>query len=82
MGWPSRPLSTFPESGYGGSEAEQAAFAERFLELIDGVEVRFALWSFQHDIGEPGGPAFESVALRENDGMPKPALEVWQAASE
>jgi hypothetical protein len=82
MGWPSRPLSTFPESGYGGSEAEQAAFAERFLELIGGVEVRFALWSFQHDVGAPGGPAFESVALRENDGTPKPALEVWRVASE
>ena len=81
LGWPSRPLSTFPESGYGGSEAEQTVFAQRFLELIDGLDVRFALWSFQHDLGEPGGPAFESIALRENDGTPKPVLEVWAAAS-
>ncbi len=82
MGWPSQPLSNFPESGYGGSPSEQAAFAVRFLELIEDVDVRFALWSFQHDIGAPGGPAFETVSLRENDGTPKPALAIWQAASE
>ncbi|MDA0352702.1 MAG: hypothetical protein O3A10_10900 [Chloroflexi bacterium] len=81
MGWPSRPLSNFPDSGYGGSEAEQVAFAERFLEMIDGLDVRFALWSFQHDIGSTGGPAFESVAVRENDGTAKPVLAVWGAAS-
>lgn len=81
MGWPSRPLSNFPDSGYGGSEAEQVAFAERFLEMIEPLDVRFALWSFQHDIGTTGGPAFESVAVRENDGTPKPVIEVWRAAS-
>jgi hypothetical protein len=81
MGWPSQPLSNFPESGYGGSPSEQTAFAVRFLELIEDVDVRFALWSFQHDVGPPGGPAFETVALRENDGTPKPALAIWQAAS-
>ena len=81
MGWPSRPLYTAPDSAYGGSEVEQTAFAERFLALIDDLDVSFALWSFQHDIGEPGGPAFESVSLRENDGTPKPAFEVWAAAS-
>ena len=82
MGWPSRPLSSFPESGYGGSEEEQAAFAARFLDQIEDIDVRFALWSFQHDIGLTGGPAFESVAVRENDGTPKPVLEVWRAASD
>jgi hypothetical protein len=81
MGWPSRPLSTFPESGYGGTEEEQAAFAARFLDLIDGLDVRFALWSFQFDVGDYGGPTFESVSLRENDGTPKPALEVWASGS-
>lgn len=81
LGWPSRPLSSVPDSPYGGSEVEQAAFAERFLELIADVDVRFALWSFQHDLGEFGGPAFESVSLRENDGTPKPVLAVWAAAS-
>jgi len=81
MVWPSRPLSNFPEAGYGGPEAE-AVFAECFLALLGGVEVRFALWSFLHDLGAPGGPAFEAVALRENDGTPKPVLDVWRAASE
>jgi len=81
MGWPSQPLSTAPDSGYGGSRSEQAAFAARFLDLIGDLDVRFALWSFQHDIGAPGGPAFESVSLRENDGTAKPALAIWRAAS-
>ena len=82
MGWPSRPLSNFPDPGYGGSELEQVAFAELFLGSIEDLDVRFALWSFQHDIGPTGGPAFESVSLRENDGTPKPVLEVWGATSD
>jgi hypothetical protein len=81
MGWPSRPLYTAPESEYGGTPEEQMAFVSRFLELTADIELAFALWSFQHDLGEAGGPAFDSVALRENDGTPKPALEVWGAAS-
>lgn len=80
MGWPSRPLYTAPESEYGGTPEEQTAFVSRFLELTAEIELAFALWSFQHDLGEAGGPAFDSVALRENDGTPKPALEVWGAA--
>jgi hypothetical protein len=79
--WPSRPLDTAPDSEYGGSQDEQAAFADRFLELIDGLAVPFALWSFQHDLGTAGGPAFDSVALRQNDGTPKPVLDVWSAAA-
>jgi hypothetical protein len=78
VGWPSRPLSVAPESGYGGSPEEQAAFVQRFGELIEGVDVAFALWSFPHDVGSAGGPTFESVSLRENDGTPKPALAAWQ----
>ena len=81
LGWPSRPLYTAPGSEYGGSPEEQAEFAARFVELTADVDLAFALWSFQHDLGEPGGPAFDSVALRLNDGTPKPALEVWGAAS-
>ena len=81
LGWPSRPLYTAPDSQYGGSPEEQASFAARFLELTADVDIAFALWSFQHDLGEPGGPAFDSVSLRLNDGTPKPALTVWGAAS-
>ncbi len=77
LGWPSRPLSTAPDSEYGGSADEQIAFALRFAQLIGGLDVRFALWSFQHDLGDVGGPAFESVALRLNDGTPKPVLDIW-----
>lgn len=81
LGWPSRPLSTAPDSEYGGSADEQVAFALRFAQLIEGLDVRFALWSFQHDIGDIGGPAFESVALRLNDGTAKPVLDIWSGFS-
>ncbi len=81
MGWPSRPLSTAPASGYGGSLAEQSAFAARFLELTADLDVEFALWSFAYDLGAATSAAFESVALRENDGTPKPDLEIWSAAA-
>ena len=80
LGWPSRPLYTAPDSEYGGSPEEQATFAARFLQLTANVDVAFALWSFQHDVGEAGGPAFDSVSLRLNDGTPKPALDVWSVA--
>jgi hypothetical protein len=48
--------------------------------LIKGLDVRFALWSFQHDVGDVGdvgGPVFESVALRLNASTPKPVLDTW-----
>lgn len=81
LGWPSRPLYTALDSEYGGSFEEQVAFAERFIELTDGLDVRLALWSFEHDLLEPGGPAFDSISLRENDGTAKPALAIWSAAA-
>lgn len=78
LGWPSEPLRTAPESAYGGSEAEQAAFVGRFAELIAGVRVEMALWAFPHDPGPAVPVAFEAVSLRANDGRPKPALAAWQ----
>ena len=81
LSWPSQPLSNAPDSKYVGPTEERASFAAHLLELTADVVGAFALWSFQHDIGEPGGPAFDSVSLRLNDGTPKPALTVWGAAS-
>lgn len=78
LGWPSRPLRTAPDSAYGGTEAEQAAFVQRFGELIAGVPVEMVLWAFPHDAGQAVPVAFESVSLRANDGSPKPALREWQ----
>lgn len=79
IGWPSTPLSTAPDSAFGGSEEEQADFVRRFFELTATIHPGFMVWSFPHDIGPGINPAFESVSLRHNDGTPKPALEVWRS---
>ncbi|MBI4731061.1 MAG: hypothetical protein HY781_02840 [Chloroflexi bacterium] len=81
IGWPSAPLTPFPDSPYGGSEDEQAEFIRRFFDLTSGLDLALALWSFPHDLGEGGHPAFDSVSLRNNNGDPKPALVVWQDLS-
>ncbi len=81
MGWPSAPLTPFPDSPYGGSEDEQVEFVRRFFDLTSSLDLALALWSFPHDLGEGGHPAFDSVSLRHNNGDPKPALAVWQDLS-
>jgi hypothetical protein len=79
LGWPSAPISSAPGSGYGGSEAEQAAFVARFGELTSGLDVELVLWAFPNDVGAGINPAFESLSLRSNAGEPKPAFAAWQA---
>ena len=78
-GWPSAPLSTAPDSDYGGSEIEQADFVLRLFDLTANLDLGFAVWSFPNDIGPAINPAFESVSLRHNDGTPKPALDIWRS---
>lgn len=79
IGWPSKPISVAPDSPFGGSTDEQVEFVQRFFSLTSSLSLELALWSFPHDIGSGFNPAFTSVSLRENDGTPKPALEVWQS---
>ena len=78
IGWPSEPLGPAPDSPFGGSEAEQAAFVQRFFELITDLDLSLALWSFPYDPAGQINPAFLSVSLRHNDGVPKPALAIWR----
>lgn len=78
LGWPSKPLRTAPDSGYGGTSEEQAAFIQRLPVLFEGGEIAAALWAFPFDPGPGVPPPFESVALRENDGTAKPAFAAWQ----
>lgn len=79
IGWPSAPLATAPESEYGGSPDEQAAFVRRFFQLTADTELVLALWAFPHDLGSGSfNAAMDSLSLRQNDGTPKPALAVWQ----
>ncbi len=81
IGWPSAPLAAAPGSAYGGSPEEQAEFIETLPALL-GPGVEGLLWSFPYDIGAAISGPFESVALRESTGAPKPALAAWQALSE
>jgi len=78
IGWPAAPLVSAPQSPYGGSPEEQAEFVDRFGQLIEGLDVAIALWSFPNDPAGVGAP-FESVALRTNGGDRRPALARWQA---
>lgn len=79
IGWPSAAMVTFPDSEYGGSPDEQAAFVRRFFRLNADTELVMALWAFPHDLGSGSrNAAMDSISLRHNDGTPKPALAVWQ----
>ena len=79
IGWPSAPLDTAPDSEYGGSQEEQVAFVHRFFQLTAGTDLALALWAFPHDLGLASpNSAMASIALRHNDGTPKPALAVWK----
>lgn len=78
VGWPAAALRNALDSGFGGTPEEQAEFVARFGNLIGELNVEFALWAFPHD--PPGAPVpFEAVALRENDGTVRPALDAWRA---
>jgi hypothetical protein len=78
IGWPSAALSVMPDSPFGGSPDEQSDFVRRFFSLTSDLPLEMALWSFPHDVGPDFNAAFTSISLRENNGTPKPALQVWQ----
>ncbi len=78
MGWPSTPILVGQDFAFGGSEVEQSEYIRRFFDLTENLPLEFALWSFPHDLEGEVNPAFLSLSLRENNGEPKPAFEVWQ----
>lgn len=67
------------------SEAQQAAFVRRFLDLSGPLPLRARLWSFLHDpdltpasgLGPVERAFFGSSGLRRRDGSPKPAWDAW-----
>ncbi|HVV85267.1 MAG TPA: hypothetical protein VHE35_19530 [Kofleriaceae bacterium] len=71
-----------PSQPYTGSEAEQAAFVDRFFELTAGLDVRYAVWLAENDwppaILGPGS-AFHEIGLRDATGAPRPADAAWRA---
>ena len=87
IGWPSRPLSVAPDSGFGGTNEEQTAFVRRLGELTEGIPLALALWPFPHDIGPSAGPPpFESTSLRETPARRSrrspPGRRLWPRAEQ
>lgn len=78
VGWPSEPLTPAPTSALGGTPEEQAAFIARLGTLLAGVDPAFVMWAWAYDTSAVG-PPFESLALHDVAGTPKPALEAWRA---
>lgn len=64
-------------AGWSGSEEKQAAFVERFPQMIDRVDVEFYTWSYLFDQPIPG--TFETMALVTSDGTERLAWEAWLA---
>lgn len=72
VGWPA-----VAEGPYPGSEADQAAFVDRFFELTDSLDVVYTIWPFLHDV-DPAAVSFASIGLRTNDGTSRPAEQSWK----
>ena len=70
---PSAPSALFSR----GSPQEQADFVDRFYDdLISGMNVELVNWMGLHEI-DWGNEYFSSIALRNDDGTPKPAWDRW-----
>lgn len=77
LGWIANPAAP-----YTGSEAEQAAFVDRFFELTAGLDVRYAAWLAENDWPEAivgPGSAFYRIGLRDPAGVARPADAAWRA---
>lgn len=74
IGWHS---NTSP-AGWESSDAEQAEFVARFLDLSQGLDKEMVIWSFMYDQNtiEP----FNSMGLRRADGGAKRAWDEWIGA--
>ncbi|OGL78368.1 hypothetical protein A3E39_02600 [Candidatus Uhrbacteria bacterium RIFCSPHIGHO2_12_FULL_60_25] len=61
---------------YRGNEADQASFVNRFFELTKGLDVRYAVWLFLHDL-DKAPTAFDGIGLRAKDGTSRAAEGAW-----
>ncbi|HSM02325.1 MAG TPA: hypothetical protein VK960_07815 [Acidimicrobiia bacterium] len=73
MGWQSD--GDFAE--FSGTQEKQAAYVERFTELITDTDVAFYIWSFLYD-QQTFGP-FASMGLVDRNRRPKLGWWAWQA---
>lgn len=72
IGWPSGAAA-------GGTEAEQAHFLARFLNLTTTLPVQAVCWISMHDFAERGayGEHVLSWGLRDLNSTPKAAWDLW-----
>lgn len=65
-----------PLAEWESNEAEQASFVRRLRELIRGMNVQMSVWLWMFEQSPPG-PAFVGMALRRDDGTPRPSWDEW-----
>jgi hypothetical protein len=75
IGWP----HAVDVPGWESSEEEQGVFVRRFFDLIEGLDVRTAVWLSMYSLPHPN-TLFQTMALRRADGSTLPAWDAWVAA--
>jgi len=77
LGWVANPAVPWT-----GSEADQAAFVDRFFALIPGLDVRYAVYLAENDwpsnVVGSGSPFFQ-IGLRDSAGVARPSDAAWRA---
>jgi hypothetical protein len=67
----------------GSSEAEQADYLVRFLELTDGMDIEMVNWLFLHEtvlegtVASVSEPETGTISLKNKDGSKKPIYNIW-----
>ena len=77
IGWPAGTIAP----GWESSQGEQAAAAQRLLELIAPLDSKLVLWSFMFDPAGDLPAPFLSMGLVEPDGTKRQAFYEWQSAA-
>jgi len=54
---------------FGGTDAEQVEFVHHREELMEGLDIRLAIWPAPHDVGTFETPAFKTISLRANPSV-------------
>jgi hypothetical protein len=80
-GWPAVEHPEHPVP-WRTSEAEQVAYVHRLFRMIEGRDVRGAVWAFLHPLEDDGTLVyrlFGSISLRDDQGEKRPVYDVWAA---
>lgn len=80
-GWPAEEHPEHPVP-WETSEAAQVTYVHRLFRMIEGRDVRGAVWAFLHpllDDGDLVGRLFGSISLRNEHGAKRPVYDVWAA---